>query len=80
LLAADEPLLVSFRPFDIFIDAKGEKLPLDQKSIGVSLVFRSPERTLTNEEVAAAQERLKELLIIKLNVKFRDSHILQTAR
>jgi len=72
LLSAGESLLISITPFDIFTDSTGEKLPIDRKSVAVSLMFRSSERTLTNEEVTATEERLKQRLITKLGVEFRE--------
>ncbi|QHW33339.1 phenylalanine--tRNA ligase subunit beta [Paenibacillus rhizovicinus] len=41
-------LLESIRIFDIYT---GEKLGADKKSVALSLVYRHPERTLTDEEV-----------------------------
>lgn len=72
LLAAGEPLLSTVIPFDVYLDPTGEKLPVDRKSIAVSLMFRSSERTLTNEEVTAAEERLKQQLVTKLSAEFRE--------
>ncbi len=72
LLSAGESSLISITPFDIFSDPTGEKLPADRKSVAVSLVFRSPERTLTNEEVAVVEERLKQQLVAKLGAEFRE--------
>ncbi|PWU06737.1 MAG: phenylalanine--tRNA ligase subunit beta [Verrucomicrobia bacterium] len=72
LFSAGEALLTAVQPFDIFIDPTGEKLPADRKSVAVSLKFRSLERTLTNEEVTSAEERLKQQLITKLGAEFRE--------
>lgn len=41
--------------FDVYT---GEPIPEGQKSVAFSLVFRDPARTLTDEEVAAAHERI----------------------
>ncbi len=75
LLSAGETLLISVAPFDIFTDQTGKKLPTDRKSIAVSLVFGSLERTLTNEEVTAAEEHLKQRLITKLGAELRTDHV-----
>jgi phenylalanyl-tRNA synthetase beta chain len=71
LREANEKLLVQIEPFDVFIDPTGEKVPRDRKSIGISLTFRAPTRTLNSEEVNTAFESLKESLGTKLAVDFR---------
>jgi phenylalanyl-tRNA synthetase beta chain len=70
--ALKEPLLESVRLFDLFIDPKGEKIPSDKKSMAISLTFRSPERTLTADEIQAAADRIKVALRDKLGVEFRE--------
>lgn len=72
LRGAGEELLTGVKPFDIFSDASGEKLPVGQKSVAISLTFQAPGRTLNGEEVNAASERLKQLLKSKLSVNFRE--------
>jgi len=67
-----EPLLESVRLFDLFTDSKGEKIPSDKKSMAISLTFRSPERTLTADEIQAAADRIKAALREKLSVDFRE--------
>ena len=67
-----EPLLESIRLFDLFTDPKGEKIPSDKKSMAISLTFRSPERTLTAEEIQAAADRVKAALRDSLSVDFRE--------
>jgi phenylalanyl-tRNA synthetase beta chain len=68
-----EPLLESTSLFDLFTDPQGEKIPTDKKSLAVSLSFRSPERTLTAEEVQTAADRIKATLREKLSLEFRES-------
>jgi len=46
--------------FDVY---RGEGLPAGKKSVALSLVFRSPERTLTDEEVNAAFLKAQEELL-----------------
>jgi phenylalanyl-tRNA synthetase beta chain len=72
LWKAKEEFLVRIEPFDIYVDPSGEKLPSDRKSIAISLTFRAQGRTLSNEEVNAACERLKQQLKAKLAVDFRE--------
>jgi phenylalanyl-tRNA synthetase beta chain len=72
LQAASEPLLAHVRLFDLFSDPAGEKLPADKKSVAYSLTYRSPERTLTADEVNAAHARLKERLVRELGVQLRE--------
>ena len=72
LWKANEEFLVGIEPFDIYLDPSGEKLPADRKSIAISLTFRARGRTLCNEEVNAACDRLKQQLKAKLAVDFRE--------
>jgi len=72
VLGKNEPLLESVSLFDLFTDPTGAKLPADRKSLAISLTFRSPERTLTTEEVNAATDRLKAGLREFLAVDFRE--------
>jgi phenylalanyl-tRNA synthetase beta chain len=67
-----EPLLESIGLFDLFTDPKGEKIPADKKSLAVSLSFRSPERTLTADEVNAATDRIKATLRSRSGIEFRE--------
>lgn len=69
---ANEPLLAGIEPFDIFMDDSGVKLAADRKSLAFSLTFRSPERTLTADEVNAACDRLKGRLREQLGIEFRE--------
>jgi phenylalanyl-tRNA synthetase beta chain len=66
-----EPLLESTSLFDLFTDPDGKKIPADKKSLAVSLSFRSPERTLTAEEVQSATDRIKIRLQETLGLEFR---------
>jgi phenylalanyl-tRNA synthetase beta chain len=71
IASLNEPLLESIALFDLFTDPKGEKIPADKKSLAVSLVFRSPDRTLTAEEVQAATDRIKSHLRKNPALEFR---------
>lgn len=58
--AAGGKLLAEVRVFDVFVDA--EKLGAGKKSIALAFAYRSPERTLTSEEV----EKLHAKVVRKL--------------
>jgi phenylalanyl-tRNA synthetase beta chain len=72
LRSAGESLLVDIVPFDIFTDDSGVKVPAGRKSLAFSLTFRSPERTLTTDEVNAACDRLRGRLRDELGIEFRE--------
>ncbi|MEP6670880.1 MAG: phenylalanine--tRNA ligase subunit beta [Chthoniobacter sp.] len=72
LRSANEPLLAEVELFDVFADASGIRIPADKKSVAYSLTYRSPERTLTADEVNAAHTRLKERLKAALAVTLRE--------
>ncbi len=61
--------LESVELFDIFTDEK--TLGANRKSMAYSLVFRNDERTLTDNEVNAAFDKLREKLAAGLNVELR---------
>lgn len=70
--SVQEPLLASVSPFDIFTDPQGAKVPADKKSVAYSFTYRSPERTLTSEEVNAAHSRVKSALLERVTAQFRE--------
>lgn len=70
--AAQEPLLSSFQPFDLYHDPSGKSLESQKKSLAISLTFLSPERTLKTVEVNDALERIKQRLRNKFPVGFRE--------
>jgi len=72
IAAANEPLLVDVRLFDLFVDSTGEKVPANKKSIACSLTYRASDRTLTLDEANAAHGRLKSQLAERLGVAFRE--------
>jgi phenylalanyl-tRNA synthetase beta chain len=72
LSAGNQPLLADIQIFDLFIDPSGQKIPTDRKSIACSLTYRASDRTLTQDEVNAAHQRLKGLLVERLGVTLRE--------
>ena len=72
LLSANEPLLAEVRLFDVFVDLEGKKVPSGQKSMACSLTYRAPDRTLTQDEVNVAHNRLKSQLVKDRQVTLRE--------
>lgn len=66
--SAGSPLLRTVRVFDIY---SGEQVEEGKKSIALSLEFRSPERTLTDEDVDAAREAIVSALATELGATLR---------
>ncbi len=60
--------LESLSVFDVY---EGENIPAGTRSIAWRLRFRSPDRTLTDEEVDSAIGRITSALEEKLNVGIR---------
>ena len=56
--------------FDVF---RGKNIPTGQKSVAYAFTYRNAERTLTDAEVNAAQERLVAQLISDLQATVRDT-------
>ena len=56
------------RPFDIY---HGEQLGEGRKSVALHLVFQSPERTLTDQEVAVLRDRIVAVLGERLGAELR---------
>jgi phenylalanyl-tRNA synthetase beta chain len=67
--AAGGELLESVQAFDEY---RGGQLPPGRKSVAFSMVFRSPERTLTDSEVDAQLDRIKTALRERHQATFRD--------
>lgn len=64
-------LLVGFECFDVFVDATGEKLSVDRKSLAYRFIYRSADRTLKAEEVDAAHQAVLAHLGQNLDVRLR---------
>jgi phenylalanyl-tRNA synthetase beta chain len=63
-------LLESLMLFDLY---KGAPLPPGQKSLAFTIVFRSRERTLRDEEISRQLDKMKKLLASELGASFRDT-------
>lgn len=61
-------LLTDVRLFDLY---RGEQIGQRQRSLAYSLVYQSPERTLTDEEVGRVRERIIEALESELGAELR---------
>lgn len=61
-------LLESIQVFDIYT---GERIGADKKSVAISLVYRTPERTLTDEEVSELHGRVVEALETTFGAELR---------
>ncbi|MDQ7793863.1 MAG: phenylalanine--tRNA ligase subunit beta [bacterium] len=62
------PLLEKLTLFDVY---RGEKIPPGTRSLAYSLVYRAPDRTLTDEEVSAIHQRVREALVRELGAGLR---------
>jgi phenylalanyl-tRNA synthetase beta chain len=69
---AKAPNLESIRLFDLFLDAKGEKIGADQKSLAYALTYRASDRTLTEREVNNAHDAIRKKLAADLACTFRE--------
>ena len=63
-----EPLVTQFTPFDVYT---GAPIPPGKKSLAYRLVYQSPDRTLTDEEVDTVQERILNRLQKELEAALR---------
>jgi phenylalanyl-tRNA synthetase beta chain len=68
--AAGGPTLESAALFDHYA---GDRIPPGMVGLAVRLVFRDPERTLTTEEIQAAQERIVARLGSEVGATLRDA-------
>lgn len=65
---AGKPLLESLHLFDLYT---GKGVPEGKKSMAYSMVFRAPDRTLTDEEALDAREKIVSELSKKLGAEIR---------
>jgi phenylalanyl-tRNA synthetase beta chain len=62
------PELSEMRPFDVY---RGEQVGPGRKSIAFRVEFRSPERTLTDEEAAGLREKIVDVLTERFGAELR---------
>jgi phenylalanyl-tRNA synthetase beta chain len=67
-----EPLLEAVQLFDLFEMNEGTAPTASQKSLAYRLTYRAKNRTLTNEEVAAAHAKIRDRLKRELGVTLRE--------
>ena len=65
---AGQPLLNSAILFDLY---KGSQIPAGKKSLAFRLSYSAGDRTLTNEEVATAHQRIVEALVLQFKATLR---------
>jgi phenylalanyl-tRNA synthetase beta chain len=67
-IIADAPLVKDVRPFDVY---QGGAIPPGKKSLAFALSFQAPDRTLTDNEVTRARERILQRLKRELGAELR---------
>ena len=68
---AGAPLLAAVEVFDVYRDA--QRLGEGNVSLALRLSYRAPDRTLTDEEVAAQRERIAQAIAEQLDGRIRAS-------
>ncbi|HWP64781.1 MAG TPA: hypothetical protein VNO26_02570, partial [Candidatus Limnocylindria bacterium] len=66
--ALGEPLIESIRLFDCY---RGAPIPAGRKSLAYTIAYRAPDRTLTDDEVNALQEKLRAHLTGRFALELR---------
>ena len=56
---------------ELFDEYRGENVPSGQRSLALRLVYRSSDRTLTDEEVESVHQKVRESLVEKFSVNLR---------
>jgi phenylalanyl-tRNA synthetase beta subunit (EC 6.1.1.20) len=69
MAAAGTGLVEDLRLFDVY---EGPQVPEGHKSLAFSITYRSPERTLTDEEVEKAHRAISTALTEKLGATVRE--------
>ncbi len=70
--ATQIPTLEKIELFDCFEDPKGEKIPVDQKSLAFALTYRAEDRTLTDVEVNRWHDQVRAALQKELGGTLRE--------
>ena len=68
ILRAGRPLAVEASLFDVY---RGERIGADKRSLAYRITYQSPERTLTDREVAEAHGRIEAALERELGAQVR---------
>lgn len=66
--ASGGKLVTAIRLFDLY---QGDKMAADKKSVAFSITYQDPERTLTDEEVVAAHEKVVAALAEQVGAELR---------
>ncbi|MBA2622391.1 MAG: phenylalanine--tRNA ligase subunit beta [Chthoniobacterales bacterium] len=69
---ANEPLLGAVQLFDLFSGKEAANLGAGRKSLAYTLTYRDKNRTLTNDEVTVADNRIRERLKRELGAELRE--------
>jgi phenylalanyl-tRNA synthetase beta chain len=69
--AAGAPLLADAHVFDVYRDA--DRIGAGNVSLALSLTYRAPDRTLTDEDVAAKRRAITQALANEVNGRVRDA-------
>ena len=56
---------------DLFDEYRGENVPSGQRSLAFRLIYRASDRTLTDEEVEGAHQKVRDALVEKFSVSLR---------
>jgi phenylalanyl-tRNA synthetase beta chain len=72
ILSGKEPLLAGAELFDLFSGKGAENIGSERKSMAYTLTYRSPDRTLTNDEVTVVHTRIRERLKSELGAELRE--------
>ena len=65
---AGQPLVKSVELFDVY---QGDPIPAGRRSLAYHIVYQSPERTLTDREVAAVHQQIEQALVGELKAQLR---------
>ena len=69
IFSLKEPLIEEIELFDLY---SGKPIPEGKKNLGVRIHYRSPERTLSDEQVNPIQENLLKRVLEKFGATLRE--------